>query len=78
MIIEDPFEGQADKFGLTASDLIQPSRSPSPIRGVAGRSLAEIKTAAMNAEEDELLYLEDDVELDKLASNKTEGELKED
>lgn len=69
MIIENPFEGSgaAERFGLSATDLSYPSRSPSPIRGLAGRSLADIKAAAKEADEDELLYLEDDVELDKLA-----------
>ena len=77
MIIEDPFEGHEEQFGLTKADLRYPSRSPSPIRGVAGRSLAEIKAAAQDADDDELMYLEDDVDIDNLAQTKTEAELKD-
>ena len=39
MIIEDPFEGQLAKFGLDPARVRYPSRSPSPVRGLAGRSL---------------------------------------
>eukprot|EP00353_Schmidingerella_taraikaensis_P014176 CAMPEP_0185584430 /NCGR_PEP_ID=MMETSP0434-20130131/32174_1 /TAXON_ID=626734 ORGANISM="Favella taraikaensis, Strain Fe Narragansett Bay" /NCGR_SAMPLE_ID=MMETSP0434 /ASSEMBLY_ACC=CAM_ASM_000379 /LENGTH=72 /DNA_ID=CAMNT_0028204153 /DNA_START=380 /DNA_END=598 /DNA_ORIENTATION=- len=72
MIVEDPFaeatDGELAKLGFGRADLGgYPSRSPSPVRGVAGRSLADIKAAAQDAEDDELLYLEDDVDLDNLA-----------
>lgn len=46
MIIEDPFEGQASRFGLQPALLRYPSRSPSPIRGLVGKSIADIKATA--------------------------------
>ena len=77
MIIEDPFEDKIKEFGLDPAKVRYPSRSPSPVRGLAGRSLADIKKTANNTgedgEEDDNEYLEDDVELDTLAKTKTEA-----
>ena len=80
MIIEDPFEDRIAEFGLDPAKLRYPSRSPSPVRGVVGKSLADIKNASKKDdadEDDEHIYLEDDVELETLAKTKTEQELKE-
>ena len=60
MIVEDPFDGKEAQFDL--GRLEYPSRSPSPVRGLA-RSLEEIRAVA-EADEEELIYLEDDVQLD--------------
>ena len=72
IVIEDPFEERLGKFGLER--IRYPSRSPSPVRGLAGRSLADIKNATEGNDSDaEHLYLEDDVELETLAQTKTEA-----
>ena len=47
---------------------------------MAGRSLQEVRNAAEgddNNEEEEIVYLEDDIQLEELAQSKTEGQLKE-
>ena len=58
-----------------------PSRSPSPIRGIAAKSLADLKkvtkTVGDAEEDDEHIYLEDDVEIENIAQTKTESQLKE-
>ena len=46
MIIDNPFEGRLAEFGLEPTQVRYPSRSPSPVRGLAGKSLADIKSAA--------------------------------
>ena len=77
MIIENPFEDQLAKFGLDPAKVRYPSRSPSPVRGFAGRSLQDIKNAEGEDGDEEHIYLEDDVELDNLAQTKTEAQLKD-
>ena len=64
MVIEDPFEDRFQAFGLEPADMKHPTRSPSPVRGLAGRSLAEIKAAVGDADDEELVFLEEDVELE--------------
>ena len=67
MIIDDPFEGRQEEFGIRG-ELKYPSRSPSPVRGLAAKSLNELKNfIGDDGDEDEHIYLEDDVELDQLA-----------
>ena len=66
MIIDDPFEGKEAEFGIKA-EVKFPSRSPSPQR----------EKIDLNMNFDELEFIEDDVDIDKIAEKKTEEELKQ-
>ena len=66
MVIDDPFEGKEQDFGLTKG-INYPSRSPSPERQ---------KVEMMNIDFKETAFLEDDIQLEEMATKKTEEELK--